>query len=72
VEVITPAEEDPMMLHPTITQQFATERQRELLDHASRHRQARTARAARSGRRATVARTRPGLIGRVRAGLAGH
>ena len=38
------------MLHPTIAQQLAAERQRDLLDHASRHRQARTAQAARSAR----------------------
>ena len=48
-----------MMLHPTITQQLAAERQRELLDHASRDRQARTARAARSARKATVAQWSP-------------
>jgi hypothetical protein len=61
-----------MMLHPTISQQLATERQRQLLDHASRHRQARTVQAARSARRATVAGTRPRLFRRVRAVLAGH
>ena len=61
-----------MMLHPTISQQFAAERQRELLDHAIRHRQARTARAARSAHRMTVARTRPHLLRRVHAVLAGH
>ena len=61
-----------MMLHPTISQQFAAERQRELLDRASRHRRARTAQAARSVHRATVAATRPHLLRRVHAVLAGH
>ena len=61
-----------MMLHPTITQQLAAERQRELLDHASRDRQARTARAARSARKATVAQTRPHLLRRVHAALTSH
>ena len=32
-----------MITHPAIAQQFAAERQRDLLDHASRHRQARAA-----------------------------
>jgi hypothetical protein len=48
-----------MLFHPEIAHQLAAERQRELLDHASRHRQARTAQAARSARQATAARTRP-------------
>jgi hypothetical protein len=61
-----------MMLHPTISQQFAAERQRELLDHASRHRQARTAQAARSARPATAARTRPYLLRRVHAVFTSH
>lgn len=56
-----------MMLHPAIAQQLVAERQRDLLDHASRHRQARTAQAAQSARPATVARTRPNLLGRVHA-----
>jgi hypothetical protein len=61
-----------MMLHPTISQQFAAERQRELVDHASGRRQVRTALAARSARRMTVARTRPYLLRKVHAVLAGH
>ena len=56
-----------MMLHPEIARQLAAERQRDLLDHASRHRQARTAQAARPARQATVARTRLNLLGRVHA-----
>ena len=39
-----------MMHSPTIAQQLAAERQRDMLDHASRHRQARAARAARPAR----------------------
>lgn len=59
-----------MMIHPEIARQFAAQRQRELLDHARRHRQARTARSARSARQATAARTRPShLLGRVYAVL---
>jgi len=61
-----------MMLHPTITQQLAAERQRELLDHASRDRQARTVRAAQSAPKATVAQTRPRLLRRVHAALTSH
>jgi hypothetical protein len=61
-----------MMLHPTITQQLAAERQRQLLDHASSRRQARIAQAARSARQATAAPARPRLLRRVRAVLAGH
>ena len=61
-----------MMLHPTIAQQLTAERQRELLDHASRDRQAHTARAAQSVRKATVTQTRPHLLRRVHAVLAGH
>ena len=61
-----------MMFHPTITQQFAAERQRELLDRASRDRQARTARAAQSAHKATVAQTSPRLLRRVHAALTSH
>lgn len=61
-----------MMLRPTISQQFAAERQRELLDWATRDRQARTAQAARSVHRATVAGTRPHFLRKVHAVLAGH
>ena len=62
-----------MMIHPEMTRQLAAERQRDLLDHARRHRQARTARttkSARSARQATAAWTRPShLLGRVHAVL---
>jgi hypothetical protein len=58
-----------MMFHPTIAQQLATERQRELFDHASRHRQARTARPARP---ATADRSRPNFLRRARTALASH
>jgi hypothetical protein len=61
-----------MMLHPTISQQFVAERQRELLDHARGRQQVRTALAARSARQTTVARTRPSLLRKVHAVLAGH
>ncbi len=61
-----------MMLPPTISQQFAAERQRELLDRARRHQQARTARATRSVQRAAVAGTRPYVLRKVHAVLAGH
>jgi hypothetical protein len=61
-----------MMLHPEIAHQLAAERQRELLDHASRHRQARTAQATRSAHPATAARTMPYLVQRLRAVLTSH
>jgi hypothetical protein len=61
-----------MMLHPTISQQFAAEHQRELLDHASRRQQARIARAARSVHQATSARTKSYFLRKVHAVLAGH
>jgi hypothetical protein len=61
-----------MMLHPEIAQRFAAERQRELLDHASRHRQARCAQAPRSARPAKAARTRPYLLRRVHAVFTSH
>jgi hypothetical protein len=57
------------MIHPTIAQQVAAERQRDLLDHASRHRQARTAQTVRSARPAAVTRTRPHFLRRVQAAL---
>ena len=60
------------MLHPTIAQQLAAERQRDLLDRASRHRQARTAQATRSARPATPDRTRPYLLRRAYAALTSH
>ena len=61
-----------MMLHPAIAQQLAAERQRDLLDHASRHRLARAERATRSARPATADRTRPSLLRRARAALTTH
>jgi hypothetical protein len=61
-----------MMLHPEIARQLAAERQRDLLDHARRHRQARAAQAARPARQAPAAPTRPRLLGRVHALLTSH
>ena len=58
-----------MMYHPAMAQQLAAEHQRDLLGHARRHHQARTARAARP---AAVARTRPPLLRRVHAVLTSH
>jgi len=53
-----------MMHHPAIAQQLMAERQRDLLDRASRHRQARAARAARAARSAPADRSRPYLLRR--------
>jgi hypothetical protein len=61
-----------MMLNPTIAQQLAAERHRDLLDHAARHRQARTARTARPARPATARRTGPYLLRRAYAALTSH
>jgi len=61
-----------MMFHPTIAQQLAAERQREILDHASRRRQARTAQATQPARPATADQTRPYLLRRARAALTSH
>jgi len=61
-----------MMLHPTITQQLAAERQRDLLDHARRHRQARPAQAARSACPAAADPARSYLLRRARAALTTH
>ena len=62
-----------MMIHPEIARQLAAERQRELLDHARRHRQARTARTAQPARQPTAARTTPThLLGKVHAVLTSH
>ena len=58
-----------MMLHPAIARQLAADRQRDLLDHASRHRQARAARAARP---ATAGRPGPHLLRRARVALTSH
>ena len=61
-----------MMLHPTIAQQFAAQRQHDLIDHAARHRQARAAQAARFAGPATAAQTRPFSLRRVRTVLTSH
>ena len=61
-----------MMHHPAIAQQLMAERQRDLLDRASRHRQARAARAARAARSAPADRSRPYLLRRVYAALTSH
>lgn len=61
-----------MMHHPEIARQLAAERQRDLLDHASRHRQARTARSARAACQAPAAPPRPQLLGRIHALLTSH
>ena len=61
-----------MMLQPEIARQLAAERQRDLLGHATRHRLARTAQAARPARQATAAPARPRLLGRVHALLTSH
>ena len=59
-----------MMHHPYIAQQLAAERQRDMLDRASRHRRA--ARAARAARPATADRARPYLLRRAYAALTSH
>jgi len=61
-----------MMHHPAIAQQLMAERQRDLLDRASRHRQARAARAAWAARPATADRSRPYLLRRAYAALTSH
>ena len=61
-----------MMHHPYVAQQLMAERQRDMLDRASRDRLARTARAARSARPAAPRRTRPYLLRRVYAALTSH
>ena len=61
-----------MMHHPAIAQQLMAERQRDLLDRASRHRQARAARAARAARPATAHRSGPYLLRRAYAALTSH
>jgi hypothetical protein len=61
-----------MMLHPAIAQQLAAERQRDLLNHASRHRQARAARPARAPRPAKPDRARPSLLRKAYAALCSH
>jgi len=61
-----------MMHHPYIAQQLAAERQRDMLDRASRHRQARATRAARAARPATADRARPYLLRRAYAALTSH
>ena len=61
-----------MMHHPAIAQQLMAERQRDLLDRASRHRQARAARAARAARPAAPGRAMPHRLRRVYAALTSH
>jgi len=61
-----------MMHHPAIAQQLMAERQRDLLDRASRHRQARAARAARAARPAAPGRARPHRLRRAYAALTSH
>ena len=61
-----------MMHHPAIAQQLMAERQRDMLDRASRDRLARTARAARSARPAAPDRARPYLLRRAYAALTSH
>jgi hypothetical protein len=58
--------------HPAIAQQLAAERQRDLLDHASHHRQARAAQAAQARRPAKPDRARPSLLRKAYAALASH
>jgi hypothetical protein len=61
-----------MMHHPYIAQQLAAERQRDMLDHASRDRLARAARAARAAHPAAPRRTRPHRLRRAYAALTSH
>ena len=61
-----------MMHHPYIAQQLAAERQRDMLDHASRDRLARAARAARAAHHAAPRRTRPHRLRRAYAALTSH
>lgn len=70
--VITPSKEATMMHHPAIAQQLMAERQRDLLDRASRHRPARAARAAQPASPATAPRTGPYLLRRAFAALTSH
>jgi hypothetical protein len=58
-----------MMHHPYMAQQIVAERQRDMLDRASRDRLARAARAARP---AAPGRTRPHRLRRVYAALTSH
>ena len=61
-----------MMHHPYVAQQLMAERQRDMLDRASRDRLARAATAARSARPAAPGRTRPHRLRRVYAALTSH
>ena len=61
-----------MMHHPAIAQQLAAERQRDLLDRASRDRQARAARTARAARPAAPGPSRPYLLRRAYTALISH
>lgn len=61
-----------MMHHPVIAQQLMAERQRDMLDRASRDRQARAARCRPVARPASADRPKPYLLRRVRAALTSH
>jgi hypothetical protein len=61
-----------MMHHPYMAQQIVAERQRDMLDRASRDRLARAATAARSARPAAPGRTRPHRLRRVYTALTSH
>jgi hypothetical protein len=64
-----------MMHHPYMAQQLMAERQRDMLDRASRDRLAReaqAAQAARAARPAAPGRTRPHRLRRVYAALTSH
>jgi len=61
-----------MMHHPYMAQQIVAERQRDMLDRASRDRLARAARAARAARPAAPGRARPHRLRRVYAALTSH
>ena len=61
-----------MMHHPYMAQQIVAERQRDMLDHASRDRLARAARAARAAHPAAPRRTRPHRLRRAYAALTRH
>jgi hypothetical protein len=67
--VTTPARRTERITHSAIAQQLAAERQRDLLDHASRHRQARAARVTRPVK---PERSRPSLLRKAYTSLASH
>lgn len=61
-----------MMHHPYMAQQLMAERQRDMLDRASRDRLARAAQAARAALPVAPGRTRPHRLRRVYAALTSH